>query len=132
MQIAKFEQITKQYQVEDIFEWRKWAGEIPYLKFPRTWLVKVVPPYAGAITRFHVTTEKIEALNVNPISVYLDAYQTLGFWPTDEPYWEIYPYKDDISRYAMSDTKNLIKDIGKALKSAEKFGEKIREKNKNT
>lgn len=42
---------------DDIFEWRKWSQEIPYIQFPAHWKVKLLPPWACAIVRFMVKSE---------------------------------------------------------------------------
>lgn len=97
--------------IESEFEWRKWAQEIPALQFKSDWLVKVIPPYAGAVARFLVFHK------LNPkeqVSVYLDCYNQLGFM--DKPYWEIYPAKDgDTERFNIEDTANLIQAIDDSL-----------------
>lgn len=90
------------------FEWRKWGAEIPYIKFPESWEVKIIPPFTGAIIRFRIKKNAKE-----DISVYLDCYDMLGMY--GEPYWEVYPVNGDVERIKMSDVKELIATIKKAL-----------------
>lgn len=103
-------------EMDEAFEWSKWKDEIPYLKFPGHWKVKIMPPFAGAIIRFSVTTN-----DKNHVSVYLDCYAQLGSW--DEPYWEIYPYEkignqnSDVYRGPMNKTVNLLEAIELSLKN---------------
>lgn len=93
------------WEMEKEFEWRKWSKEIPFIKFPNNWEVKVVPPFAGAIVRFVVNTEDRRG-----ISVYLDCYDMLGFF--GEPHWEVYPDKDENNqRFKMNDIKGLLNCI---------------------
>jgi len=90
-------------QMDKAFEWQKWCGEIPYIKFPKDWEVQVIPPFCAAVVRFRARKNKKE------ISVYLDCYDNLGFF--GEPHWEAYPIKDNNNRYAMNDWKKLLKDM---------------------
>lgn len=97
--------------IEEVEEWRKWCKEIPYIKFPNSWQVQIIPPITLAIVRFKVK----KAHTRNEISVYLDCYNRLGF--SIEPYWEIYPDANDSNaRFAMADTEGLIKAIANSLK----------------
>jgi hypothetical protein len=102
--------------MEAKFEWKKWIEEIPYLEFPKGWLVKAVPPFGCAVVRYHVTTAKLKGKD--RISIYLDCYDYLGYFK--EPYWEVYPVSDDTERFRMNDTDGLIKSIAKALEQMEK------------
>lgn len=97
------------------FEWQKWSKEIPYLKFPAQWEVKIMPPFAAAIVRFGVKT-----CNGDRVSVYLDCYNHLGCFVADDgtplPYWEVYPASNgDTARFAMNDTSGLIAEIERAI-----------------
>lgn len=97
-------------KVSEIYEWKKWRDEIPFISFPSNWKIKIVPPIAGAIVRFHVTKEVLS----DRISVYLDCYDMLGHM--EEPYWEIYPDKEyGCSRYGMYDISGLLKGIEESL-----------------
>lgn len=107
--------IAKDYmlsaKMEEAFGWRKWINEIPYLKFPESWEVKAVPPFSGAIIRYHI--RRGDAF----VSVYLDCYDRLGHM--GEPYWEIHPYYDDCMRYLMAETDQLLDGIETALQQQE-------------
>ena len=103
-----FEGMSLSAQLEKIDEWRKWCEEIPYINFPQDWSVKIIPPLTGAIVRFRVNTPKASG-----ISVYLDCYDRLGFF--GEPYWEVYPYKNDIFRCKMNDIESLLKAISEVI-----------------
>lgn len=91
-------------EYERIFEWRKWAKEIPPLHFPTEWSVQIIPPFGNAIVRFYIN---------NKVSVYLDCYEMLGCF--GRPYWEVYPYDGDIFRCKMNETEELLDAITKAL-----------------
>lgn len=91
-------------------KWREWVKEIPYIRFPSEWDVKIIPPFGGAMARFLIKTGTKE------ISVYLDCHGSLGAFET--PYWEVYPYNDDTYRCHMNETDELIKAIGEALEQA--------------
>lgn len=112
-----FEAQMKYYELERVFEWRKWAEEIPDIKFPSHWNVKIIPPFAAAMIRFLVTQDG----GSRQISIYLDCYDTLGCF--DEPYWEIYPHEGDTYRCSMKNTDELLEQIQVALDfNAEKAG----------
>lgn len=89
-------------------ECRKWALEIPGIKFPAHWEVKITPPFAGAVVRFRVSRGDGRC-----VSVYLDCYDILGF--QEEPYWEVFPYEDDTFRCPMNDVDALLAAIQKSL-----------------
>lgn len=94
-------------EYEEQMEHRKWIKEIPYLQFPADWKVKITPPFAGAVVRFGV--EK----GGNNVSVYLDCYDKLGCYGS--PYWEVYPYNDDVFRCDISDVEGLLAAIAYSL-----------------
>lgn len=92
-------------QMEKEFEWRKWAKEIPFIKFPADWEIAIIPPFTGAIVRFLVNTPLRKG-----VSIYLDCYGMLG--ACYEPYWEVYPDKEgDNSRFKINDIEGLLKCI---------------------
>jgi len=103
----KFEEQRILFQASRIIEADKWRIEIPYINFPSDWEVKIIPNFAGSVVRFLVKKNEIE------ISIYLDCYDALGCYGS--PYWEIYPYENDVLRCDMNDTKTLIKSINEAL-----------------
>jgi hypothetical protein len=78
--------------------------KIPALKFKDTWEVKIIPPFVGAMARFIVNEGSAS------VSIFLDVNSSLGSYG-GEPYWEIYPYDDDIGRWAMLDTIGLLSGI---------------------
>ena len=87
-------------QVMTTFEYRKWASEMPAINFKEEWDVKMLPPFGGAVARFSIEC------NGKHISVYLDCYDMLACY--GEPYWEMYPYEDDVARFPMADVKSLL------------------------
>jgi hypothetical protein len=113
--MSKFdEQLDKhieRLQIEAHEKWQHWAFEIPYIEFKSHWLVAVIPPFAGAIARFRVKTQK---MNPNQfVSVYLDCLGNLG--ACVGPYWEVYPYNDDTFRCPLQTTKELVDAIEKSI-----------------
>lgn len=96
------------FAVEQAFEWRKWADEIPYIQFPQEWQVKVIPPFGRAVARFLVRPPGMMGPK-DRVSVYLDCYEMLGCW--DGPYWEVYPYRGDVGRCDMADVPRLLEMI---------------------
>ena len=106
------------YQVEDEYEFDKWREEIPYISFPSNWEVKIIPPFCGAIVRFLV--KKDDAF----VSIYMDAYNELGIfgYPVPEPYWELYPYEDDVYRVALNNTGELLQRISESIEQQERGG----------
>lgn len=99
----------QRYAIERKEKWKEIINEIPTLNFKKEWNVKIIPPFGGALARFTVD------YNGNHISVYLDWYSRLGC--VDEPYWELYPWEDDVKRYYLAETKELMKDIEMVLES---------------
>ncbi len=96
-------------EIGEEFEWQKWAKEIPFIQFPRDWEIQIIPPVTGAVIRF------IAKKCGKTVSVYLDCYEVLGYFGA--PHWEIYPDKDgDNLRFAMKETKQLIRAIGLSLR----------------
>lgn len=100
-----FEKLQLSNSMNKEFEWRKWEKEIPYISFPSEYKIQIIPPTMGAIVRFRVSIPGVE----NDISVYLDCYDILGLF--GQPYWEVYPYRGDIGRCEMQDTKKLLEMI---------------------
>jgi len=97
----------------DEFEWDKWREAIPFIQFKPDWKVKPVPPFGGAVVRFHVGHVIHKKVWV---SVYLDCYEILGSFPT--PHWEIYPNENkDNERFDMNDVDGLLEGINKSIAS---------------
>ena len=95
------------YHVEHEQKWKEEARRIPALVFRGDWGVQVLPPFGDAVVRFAVIlpsgTRK---------SVYLDSRNSLGYWGEDgTPYWEVYPYRNDVGRCDMNDTVMLMEMI---------------------
>lgn len=103
----KVEDSLKVYEAERIMEYMKWVNEIPNISFPSDYKVKIIPAFGGAVVRFRV--EK----NGKSVSVYLDCYDNLGCY--GEPYWEVYPYDNDVFRCGMNNTKELMNAIDYSL-----------------
>lgn len=86
-----------------------WAYRLPALQFPAEWNVVIVPPFGGALIRFHVLRSGNES-----ISVYLDVEDNLG--SVGEPYWELYPNDEGgCSRHLMDETDALLAEIASLL-----------------
>lgn len=100
------ENLNQHYKIEKDDDWEGWCEKIPYIPFKKDWEVKVIPPFGGLQARFWVRLRGDDDRNV---SVYLDCYERSGFF--DQPYWEVYPYMDDIGRCAMNDVDQLIEMI---------------------
>lgn len=102
----------------EIMESERWLKEIPYIKFPSDWEIKVIPPLGGAVVRFLIKKGKKE------VSCYLDCYDNLGYIkeplclgsepPYFFPYWAVYPYKDTVY-FRMNDTEGLLFAISEQL-----------------
>lgn len=89
---------------ERMYDARGWCEKIPFIPFKQGWLVKVIPPFAGAVARFLVSKD-----GKTYTSVFLDCYSQLG--PSDYPYWEVYPYGGDTFRCDMNEVNRLIDAI---------------------
>lgn len=106
------------HEIEEKYEWGKWIKKIPFIDFPNDWLIKIIPPYGGAIIRFNVKKNNSN----KEVSVYLDCYNSLGYYWKEPgkslPYWEIYPnYEGEAYRYDLEDIDGLLKGIEKSLKT---------------
>lgn len=110
-------------EIENEERWRYWCEAIPYLHFDSDWVVKVIPPFGGALSRFVVKKGN------KSVSVYFEASCNLG-WYADKhgnplPYFEIYPYENDVKRYGIDQTEQMIADIRKVLNGEDnQLGEK--------
>ena len=97
---------------EELQECRKWGSIIPALHFEKKWNVTIIPPFGGAVIRFHIS------YNNKSVSVYLDGYSELGYMVGENhipiPYFEYYNgkqrcrYRIDESEQMMSDIKNFL------------------------
>jgi len=108
--VEGLELLEAQLLIEKEREYARWYKEIPYIRFPASWEVKVIPPFRGAIVRFRVRNTR-----GREISVYLDCYDTLGCYGS--PYWEIFPAADnDVARYAMDDVGGLLDGLKASMR----------------
>ena len=95
-------------QMERAEGWDEAIGLAPELSFPRSWSVKIIPPFGGALMRFIVRKGR------TTVSVYADFNEALGYY--GEPHWEIYPNADDDNeRFALADTEGMMSAISKSL-----------------
>lgn len=90
-------QYVKRLTIEAEQEWMKEGERIPFIQFPASWKVQVIPPFGDAVARF-----RVELPSGAKKSVYLDVRSSLGFYGGDfddpTPYWEVYPYRGDVGR----------------------------------
>lgn len=107
----KVDEQEKLIDVQEAYEWKKWAQEIPYIHWPSDWQVKAVPPFSTGIIRYWIRTHKM--LSNAIVSVYLDCYDRAGY--VGEPYWEVYPVGGDCHRCLMADTAKLLKLISLSI-----------------
>ena len=105
--MTEFDTYMMRPKLERAEDWNRWIREIPAIKFKSDWEVRVIPPFAGAIARFHIDKGD------KHVSVYLDCYDKLGC--VGEPYWEIYPYEEDTARVLMNDIDELLKLLSEVL-----------------
>lgn len=102
-----FEKFDLSRECERVFEWDKWAKQIPFIEFPEGWKIKVIPPFAGAVCRFRVSAGRFE------FSVYLDCYDLLGCYGS--PYWEVYEINGDVFRCGIDDFDEAIEAIKREI-----------------
>lgn len=103
------EEKLKRYHVEEEQDWKGEIARIPWLHFRGDWQVRIIPPFADAVIRFQVILPSGTLK-----SVYMDSRHSLGIWKnlnTPEPYWEVYPYKNDVGRCDLADTIMLMEMI---------------------
>ena len=85
-------------------ELRIWVNKMPSIPFKPDWKVTIIPPFARALVRFLV------AKNGRSVS-------SRGGDENVTPYWEVYPYGDDLYRCCLSDTESLVEAIERELNS---------------
>lgn len=108
---------------EQAFESLKWLHKLPFLSFPPHWKVKIAPPFAGAVIRFFVKTEKLS--DDKAVSIYFDGYNQLGFSSCENGYWEAYPIDGDTHRVHFGEEEELLKVIDEQLQRNEKELENV-------
>lgn len=99
-------------KVESNEKWREWCKRIKPLKFHPEINVSIIPPFAGALTRF------VCSYNDKSVSVYFDGYSKLGFMYEGEdpiPYYEAWPIDDSNPRYLLGEEDLLMADIEREL-----------------
>jgi len=101
------EKYSSRVEIEKKEKWLDWVDEIPYLNFDPNWDVSIIPPFMYAMVRFKVKSGE------GFVSVYLDCHNSLGYF--DGPYWEIYPFHDDVYRVQINDTEKLMAVISESL-----------------
>lgn len=116
MAIIDFDVIKKSGELARLLEWEKWQNEIPYIEFPKEYLIRAIPPFHGSIIRYNIKHKEYNELWV---SIYLDCYDILGLF--GKPYWEVYPYDGDVFRCDMNDTEALLQAVKQS------FEEQIKE-----
>lgn len=107
-----------------LMDWSSWREGIPFIRFPKTWHIKVIPPSGGAVVRF-LTMNK-----GNIISVFLDCYDLLGSLEPvtnfGQPYWEIYPdSRGDASRFHIDDITGLLTEMRKSFRKMDRDASRI-------
>jgi hypothetical protein len=99
--------------VETLERWQEIGQALPYIPVRGDWKIRVMPPFAGALARFHVMRGDAH------VSVYYDEYCRLGGW--DEGYWEIWPDADGNNyRLGRDDAEELADVIEASLVAQEK------------
>lgn len=93
---------------EQVRGWPEKAREVPFIKFPADWEIRMTPPFAGADARFAVRKDGAF------VSAYLDFDSNLGCM--DDPYWEIHPIDGDCARYLLHETDDLLAGIALSIK----------------
>lgn len=100
--------------LEEEYEYRKWAKDIPFIQLPDGYQFKPIANFGGSVVRFLASKD-----GERSVSIYLDCYEELGLLSfDDEPisYWEMYPTQDgDVFRCRMEETDKLVKAIVDAL-----------------
>jgi len=106
------EMYMARFKIEQYEKWDDIRTDIPSINFDKEWDVKIVPPFGGAIVRFLIFKKDKQVC-----SVYLDWYDRLGC--VGEPYYELYPFEEDVKRYLINNVIELQDDIRKLYKDSE-------------
>ncbi|MFA5409292.1 MAG: hypothetical protein WC343_11030 [Bacilli bacterium] len=97
--------------VRSEMEYDRWMYENPYLRFPASWAVQVIPPFGGAVARFCVRNRSGRV-----VSVFLDCYGAVS-GEQRPPYWEISPSADgEPERFGMEDVAGLMAGLRRSLR----------------
>ena len=101
---AQMNDRSKRFEIEDQQKWMEEIKHIPFIRFNASWKIQIIPPFGDAVVRFRVKLPSgLEK------SVYLDSRNSLGY--ADEPYWEVYPYMDDVGRCPRNKVQTLLEMI---------------------
>lgn len=109
-----FKILNISHELTELAEWREWSEVIPYLQLDPRLELKVVPPFSGALIRFLVRNKETKEV----VSIYLDGYNLLGYY--EKPYWEMYPYENDVFRCGIQEIDLLVENIEEVLLPSEK------------
>lgn len=104
-------------QYDAAMEVEKWFTALPFLRFPSSWEVKIIPPMVGAVIRFRVRRVGAAMPDLcDGISIYFDGYHALGHCGHDTGYWEIYPDKQgENARFLPGEEMQMMAEIDAAL-----------------
>ena len=102
--------MMERLMIENKQKWREEMKDMPFIQFPASWKVQVIPPFGDAVVRFRV---QLPSGRIK--SIYLDSRNSLGFWWDDahgpRAYWEVYPVQGDTARCEKENIKELLEFI---------------------
>ena len=75
---------TSRYEVERAEDWHSWIDKIQPFELRQGYTIKVIPPFAGAVIRFHIGHISSD----RTVSIYFDGFDNLGV--VGYPYYEAY------------------------------------------
>jgi hypothetical protein len=101
------DELNLRYKIEKEQKWLEEIKVIPFIQFPADWKIQVIPPFGDAVVRF-----RVQLPSGKEKSVYLDHRESLGIYGDIEPYWEVYPYNDDVGRCGREEIDKLLEYIG--------------------
>ena len=107
-----FELRMQRYKIEDHQDWRGEVRKIPFIQFPASWLIQMIPPFSDAVVRFRVRLPSGKEK-----SIYLDSRNSIGYMPYT--YWEVYPVEGDVGRCEMNDIAELLNLISNEKEGAD-------------
>lgn len=103
-------------EYDDKMDSMTWQDKLPFLQFKPDWLVRIVPPFVGAVIRFKV--RKNTTPGHQNVSIYFDAFNHLG--SMRNPYWEVYPAADgDTARFHLGEESEMMEEIEASLRRLE-------------
>jgi len=103
---------AKRHEVETEQGWIEEAETIPYIQFPPSWQIKIMPPFSDAVVRFKVTLPSgLEK------SVFLDSRCSLIKHRDKDgrpiPCWEVAPVAGKWAHCAKYNIQTLLKLIAR-------------------